>query len=124
MSLSSSLYQRELQRLLYRCPHPLLLLLSPSLKQLAGRVLISGKAIRIGVTGHCRVVLPLLCIGMAQVGPGIGTPWRPDEGTEQQRLCGLEIRQALMDFLPFVNPNLSIFYPICTTGSRRIRLAS
>ena len=28
------------------------------------------------------------------------------------------------DFLPFVNPNLSIFYPICTTGSRRIRLAS
>ena len=28
------------------------------------------------------------------------------------------------DFLPFVNPNLSFFYPICTTGSRRIRLAS
>jgi len=28
------------------------------------------------------------------------------------------------DFLPFVNPNLSSFYPICTTGSRRIRLAS
>jgi len=32
-------------------------------------------------------------------------------------------RQA-EDFLPFVNPNLSIFYPICTTGSQRIRLAS
>jgi predicted ATPase len=28
------------------------------------------------------------------------------------------------DFLPFVNPNGSFFYPICTTGSRRIRLAS
>ena len=28
------------------------------------------------------------------------------------------------DFLPFVNPHLSIFYPICTTDSRRIRLAS
>ncbi len=28
------------------------------------------------------------------------------------------------DFLPFVNPNLSFFYPICTTGSRRIRLVS
>ncbi len=28
------------------------------------------------------------------------------------------------DFLPFVNPYLSFFYPICTTGSRRIRLAS
>ena len=28
------------------------------------------------------------------------------------------------DFLPFVNPNLSNFYPICTTGSRCIRLAS
>ena len=28
------------------------------------------------------------------------------------------------DFLPFVNPNLSIFYPICTTGLQRIRLAS
>ncbi len=28
------------------------------------------------------------------------------------------------DFLPFVNPNLSNFYPICTIGSRRIRLAS
>jgi len=28
------------------------------------------------------------------------------------------------DFLPFVNPNVSIFYPICTTGSQRIRLAS
>jgi len=22
------------------------------------------------------------------------------------------------DFLPFVNPNLSNFYPLCTTGSR------
>jgi len=30
----------------------------------------------------------------------------------------------LQDFLPFVNPNLSFFYPICTTGSRRIRFAS
>jgi hypothetical protein len=29
-----------------------------------------------------------------------------------------------MDFLPFVNPTSSIFYPICTTGSRRMRLAS
>jgi hypothetical protein len=28
------------------------------------------------------------------------------------------------DFLPFVNPNSSNFHPICTTGSRRIRLAS
>src|SRR5712691_11100629 len=28
------------------------------------------------------------------------------------------------DFLPFVNPNLSNFYPICTTGSRRLRVAS
>ena len=28
------------------------------------------------------------------------------------------------DFLPFVNPNLSNFYPICPTGSRCIRLAS
>jgi len=28
------------------------------------------------------------------------------------------------DFLPFVNRNLSHFYPICTTGSQRIRLAS
>jgi hypothetical protein len=28
------------------------------------------------------------------------------------------------DFLPFVNPNSSNLYPICTTGSRRIRLAS
>jgi hypothetical protein len=28
------------------------------------------------------------------------------------------------DFLPFVNPNLSSFYPICTISSRRIRLAS
>ena len=28
------------------------------------------------------------------------------------------------DFLPFVNLNLLIFYPICTTGSRRIRFAS
>ena len=28
------------------------------------------------------------------------------------------------DFLPFVNPHLLIFYLICTTGSRRIRLTS
>jgi len=28
------------------------------------------------------------------------------------------------DFLPFVNPHLSNFYPLCTTGSRCIRLAS
>ena len=28
------------------------------------------------------------------------------------------------DFLPFVNPNLSNFYPSCTTGSRCIRLTS
>ena len=28
------------------------------------------------------------------------------------------------DFLPFVNPNLLNFYPICTTGSRRLRVAS
>ena len=28
------------------------------------------------------------------------------------------------DFLPFVNPHLSIFYLICTSGSQRIRLAS
>jgi transposase len=28
------------------------------------------------------------------------------------------------DFLPFVNPNLSNFHPICTTGSRRLRVAS
>ena len=28
------------------------------------------------------------------------------------------------DFLLFVNPNLSNFYPLCTTGSRCIRLAS
>ena len=38
-----------------------------------------------------------------------------------------EVRQAqgvAEDFLPFVNPNLSIFYPICTTGLQRIRLAS
>jgi hypothetical protein len=28
------------------------------------------------------------------------------------------------DFLPFVNPNLSNFYPISTTGSRRFRVAS
>jgi hypothetical protein len=28
------------------------------------------------------------------------------------------------DFLPFVNPHLSIFYLMCTTGSQRIRLAS
>ena len=28
------------------------------------------------------------------------------------------------DFLPFVNPHLSIFYLVCTTGSQRIRLAS
>ncbi len=33
------------------------------------------------------------------------------------------IRRA-EDFLPFVNPNLSNFYPICTTGSRRLRVAS
>jgi len=32
--------------------------------------------------------------------------------------------QSAKDFLPFVNPNVSIFYPICTTGSQRIRLAS
>jgi transposase len=30
----------------------------------------------------------------------------------------------IKDFLPFVNLNSSIFYPICTTGSQRIRLAS
>jgi hypothetical protein len=28
------------------------------------------------------------------------------------------------DFLPFVNPDLSNFHPICTTGSRRLRVAS
>jgi hypothetical protein len=28
------------------------------------------------------------------------------------------------DFLPFVNPALSNFHPICTTGSRRLRVAS
>jgi hypothetical protein len=28
------------------------------------------------------------------------------------------------DFLPFVHPHLSIFYLVCMTGSRRIRLAS
>jgi hypothetical protein len=28
------------------------------------------------------------------------------------------------DFLPFVNPHWSIFYLICTTASRRIRLTS
>jgi hypothetical protein len=28
------------------------------------------------------------------------------------------------DFLPFVNLNLSNFYPICTTGSWRHRLTS
>ena len=28
------------------------------------------------------------------------------------------------DFLPFVNPDLSTFHPICTTGSRRLRVAS
>jgi hypothetical protein len=28
------------------------------------------------------------------------------------------------DFLPFVNPNLSNFHPICTTGSQRLRVAS
>jgi hypothetical protein len=28
------------------------------------------------------------------------------------------------DFLPFVNPDLSHFHPICTTGSRRLRVAS
>jgi hypothetical protein len=29
-----------------------------------------------------------------------------------------------MDFLPFVTPHLSIFHPICTPGSRRMRRAS
>jgi hypothetical protein len=28
------------------------------------------------------------------------------------------------DFLPFVNPDLSNFHPICTTGSRRLRVVS
>src|SRR5262245_60188677 len=36
----------------------------------------------------------------------------------------VEKAQHARDFLPFVNPNLSSFYPICTPGSRRIRLAS
>ena len=31
---------------------------------------------------------------------------------------------AAEDFLPFVNPDLSNFHPICTTGSRRLRVAS
>jgi hypothetical protein len=34
------------------------------------------------------------------------------------------VRHVRQDFLPFVNLNLSNFYPICTTGSRCIRLAS
>jgi hypothetical protein len=32
--------------------------------------------------------------------------------------------RATEDFLPFVNPDLSNFYPICKTVSRRLRVAS
>ena len=35
-----------------------------------------------------------------------------------------ELVDLAEDFLPFVNPNLSNFHPLCTTGSRRLRVAS
>ena len=43
---------------------------------------------------------------------------------DQHRLGCQSHNVGPWDFLPFVNPNLSNFYPSCTTGSRCIRLAS
>ena len=47
----------------------------------------------------------------------------PTEERVQRLLTGTR-RDPAEDFLPFVNPDLSNFHPICTTGSRRLRVAS
>ena len=48
-----------------------------------------------------------------------------ERGADPQEVClCLVLDRGVEDFLPFVNPDLSNFHPICTTGSRRLRVAS
>ena len=46
----------------------------------------------------------------------------PQLATANLHAAGIDV--GAEDFLPFVNPDLSHFHPICTTGSRRLRVAS